>query len=107
MNEQLADCFEKLPGYLGGHMLLSVSALATGLVISVPLGIMTSRRPKLAELTLGAAGVVQTVPCLALLALMVPLLGRLIGSLPAFHACVVYGILPIPSPSSIRTPAVD
>jgi osmoprotectant transport system permease protein len=76
VNEQLIECFRDLPDYLGWHMLLSVSALAVGLAFSMPLGIAVSRRPKLAELTQGVAGVIQTVPSLALLVLMVPLLGQ-------------------------------
>ena len=52
-------------------MLLSATALGVGLLVSVPLGILASRRPKLTEMTLGVAGVIQTVPSLALLALMV------------------------------------
>ena len=78
MSEQLVECFHELPDYLGGQMLLSVTALALGLAISVPLGIAASRRPKLAEVTLGVAGVIQTVPSLALLVLMVPLLGGMV-----------------------------
>src|SRR5205807_2131400 len=76
-------------------MLLSVSALAVGLAFSVPLGIAVSRRPKLAELTQGVAGVIQTVPSLALLVLMVPLLGGRTGFWPAFVALILYSILPI------------
>ena len=57
MNPQLADLLEKLPAYLGGHMLVSASALLIGLLISVPLGVVVSRGPKwLVELILGAAG---------------------------------------------------
>jgi osmoprotectant transport system permease protein len=107
MTDQLAECFHDLPTYLGGHMLLSLSALAVGLLISLPLGIATSRRPKLAELTLGAAGVIQTVPSLALLALMVPLLGGLIGFWPAFLALILYSILPVLANTVIGIRGVD
>jgi osmoprotectant transport system permease protein len=95
MFDALTDLASRLPDYLGGHMLLSISALAVGLAISVPLGILASRRPKLAETLLGAAGILQTVPTLALLVLMVPLLGGLIGFWPAFVALTLYSILPI------------
>src|SRR4051812_13754967 len=76
-------------------MLLSVTSLAVGLIVSVPLGIYASRRPRLAECLLGTAGVLQTVPTLALLVLMVPLLGGRIGFAPAFVALSLYSILPI------------
>jgi osmoprotectant transport system permease protein len=95
MSEQLAELFDRLPDYLGGHVLLSLVALAAGLAISLPLGIVASRKPKLAEWILGVAGVVQTVPSLALLALMVLLLAGRIGFLPAFIALTLYSILPI------------
>jgi osmoprotectant transport system permease protein len=94
MLEQLMLCLEKLPAYLGGHMLLSAAALAVGLAISLPVGVFASQRPRLAEVVLGIAGIIQTVPSLALLALMVPLLGGMIGFVPAFIALTLYSILP-------------
>ena len=107
MIESLVDLTTRLPDYLGGHMLLAISALAVGLAISVPLGIAASRRPRLAEMLLGAAGVLQTVPTLALLVLMVPLLGGLIGFWPAFVALTLYSILPILANTVIGIRSVD
>src|SRR5205823_6161209 len=95
MSEQFAELLQQLPGYLGAHLVLSVAALVVGLAISLPTGIAVSRRPKLAELTLGVAGVVQMVPSLTLLALMVLVLGGLIGFVPAFLALTLYSILPM------------
>ncbi len=95
MSEELWLLIDALPDYLGGHMLLSVAALGIGLLISVPLGVAASRRPVFAEYLLGAAGILQTVPTLALLALMVPILGGAIGFLPAFVALTLYSFLPI------------
>lgn len=95
MMEQLMDLASRLPDYLGGHMLLSATALGVGLAISLPLGILASRGPRAAEYLLGTAGALQTVPTLALLALMVPLLGDRIGFAPAFAALTLYSILPI------------
>ena len=58
----------------GWSMLWAILMFVCGiLAISLPLGIVASRRPKLSEWILGVAGVVQTVPSLALLALMVVL----------------------------------
>jgi osmoprotectant transport system permease protein len=94
MFDRLASALAKLPEYLGGHMLLSTAALAVGMAISIPLGIAASRRPKLSEFTLGVAGIIQTVPSLALLALTVPLLGGKIGFAPAFIVLTLYSILP-------------
>ncbi len=94
MADHWVELFKQLPGYLGGHILLSLAALAVALAVSVPVGIVVSRRPKLAEATLTVAGIIQTVPSLALLAVMVLLFG-LIGFEPAFVALTLYSILPI------------
>src|SRR5262249_3002134 len=95
VNEHVAELLEKLPAYMGGHLLLSLAALGCGLAVSLPLGVMASRRPRLAEWALGVAGIVQTVPSLALLALMVLVLAGRIGFLPAFIALTLYSVLPI------------
>jgi osmoprotectant transport system permease protein len=110
VSEQLIECLRDLPDYLGGHMLLSVSALAVGLAVSVPLGIAVSRRQTLAELVQGAAGVIQTVPSLALLVLMVPLLAPLgagTGFTPGFVALILYSLLPILANTVIGLRGVD
>jgi len=95
VKEQLA----LLPYLLGAHVRLTLSAVLTGAAIAVPVGILVSRAPRLEGLVLGVAGVVQTVPALALLAVMVPLLSTLglsgIGFLPAFLGLVLYSLLPI------------
>src|SRR5438067_262340 len=78
MYDQLADRFAELPGYLGGHMLLSTTALLVGMAISLPLGILVSRRPRWTEPVLGVAGIIQTIPSLALLALVMDQLIRLL-----------------------------
>ncbi|MEO8180040.1 MAG: ABC transporter permease/substrate-binding protein [Deltaproteobacteria bacterium] len=95
MREQLA----LLPHLLTAHLSLSLSALLVGVSISLPLGALAARRPWLAQLAQSAAALVQTIPSLALLALMVPLLGALggasIGFLPAFLALVLYSLLPV------------
>src|SRR5690349_14271244 len=74
LREQLPELLEDLPLYLGGHMRLSVVALTIGVAISVPLGVLISGYPRAGEWVVGVAGVLQTIPSLALLALMVPLL---------------------------------
>jgi osmoprotectant transport system permease protein len=107
MNPALLELIEDLPSYLGGHLLLSLASLGVGLAISVPLGIAVSRRPRLAEWALVLAGVIQTVPSLALLALMVPLLGGTIGFAPAFIAMTLYSFLPILANTVIGLKGVD
>jgi len=107
MIEHLAEILSDLPNYLGGHMLLSMAALVVGLATSIPLGVVAVRRPRLAETMRSIAGVVQTVPSLALLALMVPLLGGRIGFLPAFLALTFYSVLPILSGTIVGIRGVD
>jgi osmoprotectant transport system permease protein len=63
-------------------------------VFGVPLALLVARRPRAAGVVLGVAGVVQTIPGLALLALMVPLLGAF-GFWPALSALTLYALLPI------------
>ena len=75
------------------HVALVGVALAAAIALAVPLGVLAARRPAAGRLVLGAAGVVQTVPSLALLVMMIPLLG--IGARPAVAALFLYGLLPI------------
>jgi len=95
MREQLA----LLPAYGGAHVQLSLLALLCGVVLSVPLGVLAARVRWLETPVMAVASVVQTVPGLALLAILVPLLAALglpgIGFLPAFIALVLYGMLPV------------
>jgi osmoprotectant transport system permease protein len=75
------------------HLVLVGVALALALLVALPLGVAAARHPRLGQLVLGAVGVVQTIPSLALLVFMIPLLG--IGSPPALVALFLYGLLPI------------
>jgi len=72
--------------------LVSVSLLAA-ILCALPLGVLAARRPRLGKLVLAAVGVVQTIPSLALLVFMIPLLG--IGAWPATAALFLYSLLPI------------
>ncbi|HEY8516767.1 MAG TPA: ABC transporter permease/substrate-binding protein [Candidatus Binatia bacterium] len=95
MSEQLA----LLPSYLTSHLQLTLAALALAIAASLPLGVLATRVPRLEKPLLGMAAVVQTIPALALLAVMVPLLAALnlrsIGFLPALIGLTLYGVLPI------------
>ncbi|MBX3207390.1 MAG: ABC transporter permease subunit [Labilithrix sp.] len=95
MSEQLA----LLPEYLGAHLRLTLAALLVGLAISLPAGVLVTRKRWLEQPVLGVASVIQTIPSLALLAVMVPLLAAAhvssIGFLPAFLGLVLYSLLPI------------
>jgi osmoprotectant transport system permease protein len=83
-----------LPEYLSAHLLLTIGALTAGVAISLPLAVLVLRVRPLAAPVLATAGAIQTIPGLALLALMVPLLGR-IGVVPALLALTLYSVLPV------------
>lgn len=76
------------------HLVLVGVSLALAVAVAVPLGVWAWAVPRAAAWILGAAGVVQTVPSLALLAFLISLLGT-IGTLPALAALFVYALLPI------------
>src|SRR6202790_5517477 len=104
-----SEALAHLPDYLGNHVRVSVTALALGLAISLPLAIIARNRPVMRGLLLGLASIVQTVPGLALLALFYPLLLALasmslawfgfsfsaFGFLPAVLALALYSMLPV------------
>ncbi len=74
------------------HLLLVAVSLACAVVVGVPLGVALERT-RTAESLVGALGVLQTIPGIALLAFMLPLLG--IGVVPALVALFVYSLYPI------------
>jgi osmoprotectant transport system permease protein len=76
------------------HLGLVFVSLAASIVIGIPLGILAAKRPVTEGLILGATGVAQTIPSLALLAVLIPVTGR-IGAVPAFIALALYALLPI------------
>jgi len=84
---------ERLLRHTREHLLLVALSLAVAIIVAVPLGIVAARRPRLGQLLLGLVGIGQTIPALALLVFMVPLLG--IGAGPALAALFLYGLLPI------------
>jgi len=75
------------------HIEISFIALFFALVIAVPLGIYLTRKKKAAEIVIGITAVFQTIPSLALLGLLIPLVG--IGTTPSIIALVIYALLPI------------
>jgi len=76
------------------HLTLVFASLALGVAAGVPLGIWANRMPGARAWILGAAGVLQTVPSLALLAFLIAALDR-IGTVPAIIALFLYSLLPI------------
>ena len=75
------------------HLLLVGLALLAAVIVAVPLGLFLERTRLLAEPSIGALGVLQTIPSIALLAFMIPLLG--VGVIPALVALWLYALYPI------------
>jgi osmoprotectant transport system permease protein len=109
VSEQLAAQLALLPGYLTSHLQLTLVALLLGTAVSVPAGIWVTRSERWEHVIIGAASVIQTIPSLALLAIMVPAIAMLsvattwafgvelrsIGYLPAIVGLTLYSVLPI------------
>lgn len=91
--EALADRASELLGLLLEHLGLTLVAVLLAALAAIPLGILITKRARLRRIALGVAGVVQTIPSLALLALMIPVLGLDVKA--AIAALFLYAILPI------------
>ncbi|MCL4143956.1 UNVERIFIED_CONTAM: hypothetical protein GTU68_037406, partial [Idotea baltica] len=75
------------------HLTLTFASVLLAAIVAIPLGIFITSRPRLRQIVLGFAGVLQTVPSLALLAFMIPLLGLNVTA--AIAALFLYALLPI------------
>ena len=109
MTDQMTAAFHELPTDLANHVLISATAMALGLALSLPLAVVASRAARVRWVVLAAAGLVQTIPGLALLALFYPFLLGLsaltqsafgiglpaLGFLPSVLALTLYSMLPI------------
>lgn len=89
MQEQSGKILEQLLAHIG----LTFISLLIAAAIGVPLGIFIAKRKKLSGAVLGFVGVLQTIPSIALLGFMIPILG--IGPKPAIVALFLYALLPI------------
>ena len=75
------------------HLFLVGISLLGAVILAIPLGVLAARKTRFGQVILGVAGIVQTIPSLALLVFMIPLLG--IGAPPAIVALFLYSLLPI------------
>ncbi|MCW3846407.1 ABC transporter permease/substrate-binding protein [Sphingomonas sp. LB-2] len=101
----MAQAFARVPELLAQHLLLAFAALLLGLVVSLPLAILSARNKTVGRVALGLASLIQTIPSLALLALFYPILLSVsalvgggipaLGFLPSLLALSLYAILPI------------
>jgi osmoprotectant transport system permease protein len=100
----LGELVAGVPPLLASHLALVLVALVIAVVLGLPLAVALARRPRIAGPVLTVAGAIQTVPGLALLALMVPVLAATrglgvglssFGFAPAAIALTLYALLPI------------
>ncbi len=89
MMQQSGKLLEQTMAHIG----LTFISLFLSVIIGVPLGIWIARKQKWSGAVLGLAGILQTIPSIALLGFMIPLLG--IGAKPAIVALLLYALLPI------------
>jgi len=89
----IAEQQEKLGTQIIQHLGLTFLSLLLAVIIGLPLGIFIARKQKISSSVLGIAGVLQTIPSIALLGFMIPVLG--IGAAPAIAALLIYALLPI------------
>lgn len=87
------------------HLRITFIAVALAILLALPLGIVLYRYASFSKAVLYAVGLLQTVPSIALLALMIPLLG--IGAVPAITALFLYALLPILRNTTTGLFAVD
>ena len=105
MSPALHEALAELPALVRAHLVLSGCAVGLAVLIGLPLALLAARSRALRVPLLGAVGLVQTIPALALLALFYPMLlilGRATGTavpalgfLPALIALTLYALLPI------------
>ena len=72
---------------------ISAISLGVGIIVAVPLSIILMKFPRVAKVVIAIASMLQTIPALALLAIMIPFFG--IGKLPAIIALFLYSLMPI------------
>jgi osmoprotectant transport system permease protein len=75
------------------HLILVAISLFAAICFAIPLGILAARRPLVGQVILATAGILQTIPSLALFVFLIPLLG--IGGPPTIVALFIYSLLPI------------
>src|SRR5512132_372716 len=87
---------QELRALIAQHVVLVLAATTAAVVLGVPLGLLLTRRPRVARVVLATAGIVQTIPSLALFGFLIPLpfIGG-IGATTAIVALVFYALLPI------------
>lgn len=93
MIDFLINNWSELVTKTGEHFYISIVALLIAVIVTVPIGIFLSKLKRTSNFVLMIAGVLQTIPTLAVLAIMIPIFG--VGKTPAIVALFIYVLLPI------------
>ena len=87
------------------HLLLVLSALLLSCLLGIPMGILAVQFRRAGQILIAATSLLQTIPSLALLCFLIPILG--IGALPTIFALFLYGLLPIAQSTTSGLLALD
>jgi osmoprotectant transport system permease protein len=91
--------FSRIARYTRDHLFLVVVSMTAAILVSVPLGVLAAKIPPLGHAVLTVAEVIQTIPGLALLVLLMPVVASIglnaVGPWPAIIALFLYSLLPI------------
>jgi osmoprotectant transport system permease protein len=90
----LASRWSELWLRTGEHLILTGFSTALAIILGIPLGILAFRNTRFRAPLLGTVGIFQTIPSLAMLAILLAILQK-IGALPAIIALTIYALLPI------------
>lgn len=89
-----AENGENLVRLIWEHLYISAISVSLGVLFAVPIGIWLTRiNDRVADLVIGFVSILQSLPSLALLTLMIPLIG--VGQVPAIVALFIYSLMPI------------
>jgi len=90
----VAKLLDRLGPLTAQHLFLVLVSVGAATLVGIPLGVLATLAPRLRQPVLALCGVLQTIPSLALLAMLISLLGT-IGTAPALIALSLYALLPV------------
>lgn len=93
MIEYISGNWEQILSRAGEHVYLAFTAVGLACLVGIPVGLLINRNKRIANAVMGVANILQTVPSLAMFALLIPLVG--IRDKNAIVALFLYALLPI------------
>ncbi|MGI6169615.1 MAG: ABC transporter permease [Christensenellales bacterium] len=97
--------WQQIVSRAGEHVYLAFTAVALACLVGIPIGLLINRNKRLANIVMSVANILQTVPSLAMFALLIPLVG--IREKNAIFALFLYALLPIIKNTYIGVRNVD